>query len=100
MTLTKINKYTWVIGNKKQATTTPAVQSQPQNTSCKRMATFTNYKKFCKEVFSQRKFICKREFNKKIQEKIKPNTTWYRNRFQSLGLIKEENNVIKPGEKL
>lgn len=54
------------------------------------------YKKFCKKTFAGHLFIPLKEFNTQIAKEIHPNTTYYRNRMITLGLIEVEYGVVKP----
>lgn len=56
--------------------------------------------KFCKDVFRDRKFITKKQFNLLIQQNLSQMSTRYRRYMQELELIKEHNRVIVPGDLL
>lgn len=53
------------------------------------------YKKFISEVFAERSFISQREFNQLLKKRFNSSPTWYRRRLIELGLITEENKLIK-----
>ena len=69
------NKFTWVLKNDKKK---PALSSVSEAVL---------------EKPDEQKPVRKTAF-------YKSNTTWYRNRMIQLGFLKEECNVIKPGENL
>jgi len=56
--------------------------------------------KFCKDIFRDRKFITKRQFNLLIQQNLSQMSTRYRRYMLDLELIKEKNRVIVPGDLL
>lgn len=56
--------------------------------------------KFCKDIFRDRKFITKKQFNLLIQQNLSQMSTRYRRYMLDLELIKEQNRVILPGDLL
>lgn len=96
------NKFTWVLKNDKKkpalSSVSEVVLEKPDEQKPVRKTDF--YRSFCKRIFAERKFICKAELNQLIKDELQNNTTWYRNRMIQLGFLREECNVIKPGENL
>lgn len=95
----KINAYTWVLKKEGDEENIPKPEvhlDEPEFTPREKyVSQTTEYKKFCKEVFSERKFICVKEFNKLIVKKFNNNATYYRKRMITLGFITEKNRIIK-----
>lgn len=52
------------------------------------------YKKFLKEVFSDRAFISEKLLNKKLKERF-GDSTWYRKRMIGLEMISVHNRIVK-----
>lgn len=100
MKFRKINAYTWVLKDKEDDIPKPEVHlEEPKFPTREKYICQTDaYKSFCKEVFSERKFICIKEFNKLILKKFNNNSTYYRNRMKALGFITEKNRIIKKGK--
>ena len=57
------------------------------------------YRRFIAEVFADRAFISQIQFHELIKKKFNSSATFYRRRMLELGLITQENRIIKPKEK-
>ena len=111
MDFQKINSYTWVLNDGKKSF--QERQRLMDEQSISKSSNFLKekkrrrpenqqkiYEKFCKDMFRERSFICQKEFNNQILMKFNGNTTWYRRRMIELGLITENNRIIKPVDNL
>lgn len=100
--ITKVNKYTWVVGKNKNTTeerfAQPKIIHKETNTQIppKREYRTKEYQEFCQSIFQNRKFVCVREFRTLVKQKIHPNTSYYIQRMKDLGLITEKHKVIRP----
>lgn len=111
MSFEKINGYTWVLGDGTK-TIEERCKLIDEQSLCKsenflkekkyrRPLDQNNvYRKFCREIFQERKFISRAEFNREILKKFNSNTSFYRRRMLSLKYITEKNKLIKPTEEL
>lgn len=110
MAFLKINTNTWVLDNGKNAVITREKKKLAdfknsgenylkQKKYRNRQEQLKLYEAFVKEVFAERNFICSKEFNELIAQKINSNATHYRKRLIALNLITEKNFIIKPVEK-
>lgn len=54
------------------------------------------YRKFIAEVFSERSFIGQTDFHTLIIQKFNSSATYYRRRMLELGLITQQNKLIRP----
>lgn len=106
MSYKKLNNYTWVQSNGKDVDRYKNLMNkQSVSKSSNYLHEKKNrrpvdqkklYTKFIRDVFADRKFICRTEFHGLIIQKFNSNTTYYRKRMIDLGLITETNNLIKP----
>lgn len=104
MSFLRINRYTRVLDDGKKTlderkdlinNQSLCKSSEFKIEKVKTAKTPNNYKKFCNKVFEERSFISKKEFNNLILESFGSNPTYYRTRMIDLGLIVEQNKVIK-----
>lgn len=110
MKLTKLNHYTWVVGSGKNIAnkqfqssaeeTTFRTERQNKKKRYNKQEQENIYRKFCREIFRDRKFISRSEFHRLIMVRFNTNTTFYRNRMKVLGYITEKNALIQPTENL
>lgn len=107
MSFHKINSYTWVINDGKKS-----LQEKERLISEKSLAKGTNYLKerkyrrpidqnnnyikFINKIFQDRSFISQREFHELVKASFNSSPTWYRRRMIELGLITQNNKLIKP----
>lgn len=100
----KINSYTWIEHSEKK--TLEEVKELINERSLAKSDGYSekkkkvpanqlqNYRKFCTQVFEDRKFISETEFNKLITQHFNQNSTYYRKRMLQMKLITEKNKVI------
>lgn len=101
----KINSYTRVLNNGKKSINEikQLINNQSiskshdfEKASKNDVKTCNNYTKFCNKVFENRRFISQKDFHDLILLEFGSNCTWYRKRMIDLGLITEQNKLIKP----
>lgn len=107
MAFIRINSYTWVLDDGK--TSLQEKQRLINEQSLSKSTNFLKekknrrpvdqgkiYGKFIAEVFKERNFISQKEFNQLLRFKFNSSPTWYRRRMIEIGLITENNKLIKP----
>lgn len=110
MKITKLNHYTWVVGSGKNIInkqycssveeTIFRTERQNKKKRYNKQEQENIYRKFCREIFRDRKFISRSEFHRLIMVRFNTNTTFYRNRMKVLGYITEKNALVQPTENL